>query len=120
MPPGVAGSGNVPETTGTDEMYHEYRVTITPHTKSAEFDLKISVKAFRSAGEPLLLYSPTDIGAKPNGREELRLRVKGTARDLTAGYKVTVPKDWIIPANGYLIIAKDKAGSAIDTSGQRR
>ena len=118
VPPGVDDSGTIPDPSGADEMYHEYRVTITPHTKSAEFDLKISVKAFRSAGEPLLLYSPIDVGAKPNGREELRLRVKGTARDLTAGYKVTVPKDWIIPANGYLIIAKDKAGSAIDTSGQ--
>ena len=46
-PPGVAGSGTIPEPSGADGMYHEYRVTITPHTKSADFDLKISVKAFR-------------------------------------------------------------------------
>ena len=31
-PPGVAGSGNIPAPTGDDEMYWQYRVTITPHT----------------------------------------------------------------------------------------
>ena len=30
--PGVAEvSGTIPEPTGTDDRYHEYRVTITPH-----------------------------------------------------------------------------------------
>ena len=100
-------------------MYHQYRVTITPHQKSEDFDIKISVKAFHDGGSPNReYYVPVDVGAKPNGREELRLRVKGAARNLTAGYKVTIPADWIIPANGYLIVARSKAGSAIDTSGQ--
>ena len=119
VPAGVPNSGNVPMTSGADGMYHQYRVTITPHQKSEDFDIKISVKAFHDGGSPNReFYVPVDVGAKPNGREELRLRVKGAARNLTAGYKVTVPKDWIIPANGYLIIARSKAGSAIDTSGQ--
>ena len=110
---------NVPLTTGTDNMYHQYRVTVTPHTKSADFDLKISVKSFDDGGSPVRdVYVPVGISGKPNGREELRLRVKGAARNLTAGYKVTIPKDWIIPANGYLVIAQNKAGSEIDTSGQ--
>ena len=41
--------------------------------------------------------------------------MKGTARNLTAGYKVTIPKDWIIPATGYLVIAQNKVGSEIVT-----
>ena len=109
----------IPLPTGTDNMYHQYRVTVTPHTKSADFDLKISVKSFHDGGSPTRdVYVPVNLSGKPNGREELRLRVKGAARNLTAGYKVTIPKDWIIPANGYLIIAQNKAGSEIDTSGQ--
>ena len=104
----------VPMPTDSDDMYHQYRVTITPHTKSADFDLKISVKAFDDGDSPLReFYAPMDLGHKPNGREELRLKVKGTARNLTAGYKVTIPKDWIIPANGYLVIARDLGGSEI-------
>ena len=119
VPAGVPNSGNVPMTSGADGMYHQYRVTITPHTKSEDFDIKISVKAFNDGGSPNReFYVPVDVGAKPNGREELRLRVKGAARNLTAGYKVTIPADWIIPANGYLVVARSKAGSAIDTSGQ--
>ena len=119
VPPGVTGSGNVPETTGDDKMYHQYRVTITPHQKSADFDIKISVKGFDDGGSPTrLYYAPVGLDGKPNGREQLKIPVKGAARNLTAGYKVTIPKDWIIPANGYLIVARSKAGSAIDTSGQ--
>ena len=119
VPAGVNGSGSVPMPTGDDSMYHQYRATITPHMKSADFDIKISVKGFDDGGSPVReFYVPVDVGAKPNGREELRLRVKGAERNLTAGYKVTIPKDWIIPANGYLIVAAHKLNSRIDTSGQ--
>ena len=33
VPLGVTGSGNIPAPTGDDEMYHQYRVTITPYRK---------------------------------------------------------------------------------------
>ena len=115
----LAANDLIPGPTGSDAMYHQYRVTITPHQKPADFDLKISVKGFDDGGSPLRqFYVPVDTANKPNGREELRLRVKGAARNLTAGYKVTIPKDLIIPANGYLVIAQNKVGSEIDTSGQ--
>ena len=101
-------------TTADDDMYHQYRVTITPHQKPADFDIKISVKAFDDGGSPLRqFYVPVDVGSKPNGREELRLKVKGTARNLEAGYRVTIPEKWIIPAGGYLVIAKDIGGSEV-------
>ena len=63
-------------------------------------------------------YLPPGFGDStflPNGRDILTIPVLGTARNLTAGYKVTIPKDWIIPANGYLVIAQDAAGSKIVT-----
>ena len=45
MPAG-ADTVNVPLPTGGDEMYRQYRVTITPHQKSADFVIKIRVKEF--------------------------------------------------------------------------
>ena len=112
----------VPFPTSKDEMYRQYRVTITPHQKSADFDLKIRVKEFHDGGSPLRnTYVAPGFGDSahlPNGRDILTIPVSGTARNLAAGYRVTIPKDWIIPAGGYLIIAQDKAGSEIDTTGQ--
>ena len=54
----------------------------------------------------------------PNGREALRIKVKPIEVNLKSGYRVSVPKEVFIPANGYLIIAQNKAGSEVDTTGQ--
>ena len=109
-------------TNSNDDMYRQYRVTVTPHQKSADFDIKIRVKEFHDGGSPLRnTYVAPGFGDSahlPNGRDILTIPVSGTARNLAAGYRVTIPKDWIIPAGGYLIIAQDKAGSEIDTTGQ--
>ena len=124
VPPGF-DSITVPWPTshdGSNDKYYQYRVTITPHQKSADFKIKVRVKEFHDNG--ILLrqrYVPPDFGDSdflPNGRDILSINVKGAARNLAAGYRVTIPKDWIIPAGGYLIIAQDKAGSEIDTTGQ--
>ena len=122
VPPGVPGSGFVPLPTGADDRYYQYLVRITPHQKLENFDLKIRVKPFHDGGSPIRsTYLPPDFVDSPflpQGREILTVPVKGSVPDLTAGYKVEIPKDWIIPANGYLVIAKNTAGSEIDTSGQ--
>ena len=41
--------------TSDDSMYRQYRVTITPHQKSADFDVKIRVKNFHDGGAPVRL-----------------------------------------------------------------
>ena len=113
----------VPMPTGDDEMYHQYRVTITPHQKSADFTIKIRVKEFHDGGSPLRnTYIPPGFGDSdflPNGREILSIPVKGAERNLTAGYKVTVAKDVVIPAGGYLILAADEDGSGIVVTDDR-
>ena len=102
---------------GTNNMYSQYRVTITPHQKSADFDIKIKVKDFHDGGASLrrTYVSPAfgDSMHLPNGRDILTIPVKGASRSLTAGYKVTIPKDWIIPANGYLVIVQNIDGSEV-------
>ena len=109
----------IPAANSDDWMYRQYRVTITPHQKSADFVIKIRVKEFHDGKAPIrrtyLAPGFGDSGHLKNGRDILSINVKGAARDLTAGYKVTIPKDWIIPANGYLVIAQDAAGSEIVT-----
>ena len=116
--PGVDGSGNVPESTGIDDMYYEYRVTVTPRKRNADFTLKIKVKEFdpeNAQGRtfPNEKYRRFDLDAKPNGREQLTLTVMEARATVKAGYRVTVPKDIVIPANGYLVIVKNAAESEV-------
>ena len=106
--------GNVPLPTGADEKYHQYRVTITPHNKTADFEVKVSITEFHDNASPFPnVYKPFDIGNKPNGREQLRLNVTGAARNLKAGTRVVLPKGIVIPATGYLVITQNSDGSEV-------
>ena len=94
VPLGVVGSGNIPAPTGDDEMYHQYRVTITPDKRTADFTLKISVKEFNDGGSPVLnIYKPLNVDYKPNGREQLRLAVATTTMSLGTGVMLSLPHD---------------------------
>ena len=115
---GVRGStvrsDSVPLPTGEDNMYRQYRVTITPHQKSADFDVKVKIRSFHDNGAVLRkTYLPPAFGDSaflPNGRDILTVPVKGAARNLAAGYRVILPKDIVIPAGGYLVITQNSDG----------
>ena len=110
----------VPPPSGPDNMYHEFRVTITPEQRTGDpFDVKIGVNAFHDAGTPTqVTYVPPGFGGSPdlpNGRDILTVRVTPVPTpDLKAGYRVYLPKDVVIPAGGYLVITKNNDGSEID------
>ena len=108
---------NVPLPDSIDDMYRQYRVTITPHTKPADFDVKVRIKSFHDNGAVLrYTYLPpafADSVHLANGRDILTVPVKGAARDLMAGYRVVLPKDIMIPAGGYLVVAKNEGGSEV-------
>ena len=94
VPLGVVGSGNIPAPTGDDEMYWQYRVTITPDKRTADFTLKISVKEFNDGGSPFLnIYKPLNVDYKPNGREQLRLAVATPTMSLGTGVMLSLPPD---------------------------
>ena len=118
--PGVADSGNVPATTGTDAMFHQYRVTITPHRRVDM--VKISIKEFHDNASPFPnVYKPFNVANKPNGREQLRLDVATDLAALGAGFMFYLPhaNDAFITyagTAGHYILTKDKAGSGIDSS----
>ena len=102
---------------GRNTMYRQYRVTITPDQKSSNFDVKIRVKSFHDNGSPIrntyVVRNFDDSPHLPNGRDILTVPVAGAARDLTAGYKVTIPKEIRIPGGGYLVIAQNIGGSEV-------
>ena len=117
VPAGVAGSGNVPMPNSDDNMYSQYRVTITPHQRPADFTIKIRVKEFDDGNSPVKrTYLPPGFGESvnlPNGRDILSIPVEGNPRRLTAGYKVVLPKELRIPAGGSLVIVQNYAGSEV-------
>ena len=113
----------VPLSTSDDNLYRQYRVTITPHAKNGDpdktFNVKIKAKNFHDNGSTVRnTYVSPGFGESsriPNGRDILTVKVAYTAVNLKAGYRVIIPKDWIIPAGGYLVIAQNAAGSEVVT-----
>ena len=109
--------GFVPLPTGDDNMYYQYRVTITPHRRASM--VKVSVKEFHDNDSPYKnYYQPVDIDEKPNGREELRLTVNIPLHDLEAGYRIYLPHEEgaDFPKDGHYILARNKMGSFINYS----
>ena len=87
-----ADTMNVPMPTGDDEMYHQYRVTITPYRRVGM--VKISIKEFNDGGSPVLnIYKPLNVDYKPNGREQLRLAVATPTMSLGTGVMLSLPHD---------------------------
>ena len=108
----------VPLPTGADDLYYQYRVKITPHRRADM--VKVSVKEFHDNASPFPnVYKPFNIGNKPNGREELRLKVNIPKFNLEDGLRVYLPHSEgarITYANskaGHYILTKDKDGSSI-------
>ena len=92
VPSGVVGSGTVPLPSGPDEMYHQYRVTITPYRRVGM--VKVSVKEFNDGGSPFLnIYKPLNLDYKPNGREQLRLAVATPTMPPETGVMISLPHD---------------------------
>ena len=82
----------VPLPSGDDDMYHQYRVTITPYQGVGM--VKISIKEFHDGGSPFLnIYKPFNVDYKPNGREQLRLAVATTTMSLGTGVMLSLPHD---------------------------
>ena len=111
--------GFVPLPTGTDDMYHQYRVKITPHRRATS--VSVSVKEFHDNATPYKnYYQPIDLDEKPNGREQLTLAVNIPKHDLDAGYRVYLPHQngADFPKNGFYLLTNWKYGSHIDFSNE--
>ena len=90
--PAGADGATVPLPSGTDDMYHQYRVTITPHRRADT--VKVSIEEFHDNASPFPnVYKPFDIEHKPNGREQLRLDVATNLAALGTGFMLSLPPD---------------------------
>ena len=117
LPAGPITDDFVPAATGTDDMYYQYRVTITPHRRATE--VKVSVKTFHDNASPYRnSYQPIALDSKLNGREQLTLTVNIPKHDLEAGYRIYLPHEEKpdFPKNGHYILARNKEGSFINYS----
>ena len=137
----LAAGSDFPRPTGRDNAYHLYKVTITPNADVNGF-VTVSVNNFEDQVLPTpnefdaltpaelvadtpQLIPPVEIQRSRraiNGREVLEVRVQTAAAvDI---YKISadhlaanpslglLPEKLVIPANGYLVLAKGKAGAA--------
>ena len=102
-------------TTGRDGMLHRYVVTITPKYENKN-DIVVKVKMFydQEMQEERSYTPPTLPGAYTEGMDMLTVKVgKEDLKDKKAGVRVALPKDKVIPAGGYLVVAESKTESQI-------
>ena len=105
----------IPQPTGRDAKYYTYLATIMPD--GSKDKVVIRVKDFKDLVltqgegneivEPGMYMMPSEKAAA-NTRDKLEVKVeKSPAAAKTAGLTVSIPNDIIIPASGYLVVAKD-------------
>ena len=106
---------------GVGTVYYEYLVTIQPKFENKN-DIIIKVKEFEDLVKPNRYAPfapnkyepPTSEVLYIEGFDKLTVKVgKEEAVDKKAGIRVTLPKNKVIPGSGYLVVAEEKAGSAI-------
>ncbi len=106
--------------TGRDDMIHKYVLTVTP--KYANKDpIVIKINDFESQEKPgpEKYTAPATDAARTEGVHMLTIKVgKEDPPDKTAGIEVKLLEGGIIPKDGYLVVTKSRADSAVrDPSG---
>ena len=100
---------------GRDDMLYPYVLTITPKYVNTN-DIVVKVKAFDDMVLPVAnkYTPPTREVDYDEGVSKLTIKVgAGTPKDAAGGISVSVPENTIIPKDGYLVVAKNVAGSAV-------
>ena len=104
---------------GRDDMLYPYVLTITPKYENKN-DIVVKVKAFEDMVMPTAnkYIVPGREADYVEGTDKLIIKVgKGTPKDAAAGLSISVPENTIIPKDGYLVVAKNKTGSAVRNPG---
>ena len=108
-----------PVATGSDMMLYPYLLTITPKYLNTS-DIVVKVKSFEDRSSPVSLkyIPPVNADDYVEGVDMLTIEVaKAKTVVTTAGIEVVIGKGVIIPKDGYLVIAKNIAGSAVRNPG---
>ena len=105
---------NMPST-GRDDKLYPYVLTITPKYESTD-DIVVKVKVFEDTVLPISNKYPVPAREADydEGMSKLTIKVgTGAPKDAAGGISVSVPENTIIPKDGYLVVAKNVAGSAV-------
>ena len=103
-----------------DQVYHQFRVTITPHNRSTV--VTVSIKAFSDGETPSYKYDPALFAGGPNGRHYLTVDVERKRTALGDGFQLYLPKGdpaGKAPVDGYYIVTRNKADSGINWSAEK-
>ena len=101
--------------TGRDDKLYPYVLTITPKYESTD-DIVVKVKAFEDTVLPTSNKYPVPAREADydEGMSKLTIKVgTGAPKDAAGGIPISVPENTIIPKDGYLVVAKNVAGSAV-------
>ena len=102
--------------TGRDDKLYPYVLTITPTYPKGKPDIVVKVKAFEDLVLPIAgKYIPhTRETDYVEGVDMLTIKVgKEVLKDKTAGIEVNLLNEGIIPKDGYLVVTKSRADSAV-------
>ena len=105
---------NMPST-GRDDKLYPYVLTITPKYESTD-DIVVKVKVFEDTVLPTSNKYPVPAREADyvEGMSKLTIKVgAGAPKDAAGGIPISVPENTIIPKDGYLVVAKNVAGSAV-------
>ena len=117
----------VPLPTGPNGLYWQCRITVSPHRRAAM--VKVRIDTFREgtphSGTPPRYYYPHQIDKKPNGREQLSLKVNIPPFAFKDGLRFYLPSKeagktpripYVGGKPGHYIVTRDKNGSHINYS----
>ena len=113
-------AANTGVATGADGKLYPYLVTLTPAYLTMK-DIVVTVKSFEDKTSPVSrkYVPPIDPDDYKEGIDKLTIEVGATkaAPATTAGIEVVIGKGVVIPKDGYLVVAKSIAGSAVRNPG---
>ena len=101
--------------TGRDNKLYPYVLTITPKYVNKD-DIVVKVKAFEDMVLPTAMKYPVPAREADymEGKSKLTIKVgKEAPKAKSAGFKVPIVKDKVIPGSGYLVLTEDTAGSSV-------
>ena len=101
--------------TGRTIKVYKYLLTVAPKYENKN-DIVIKIKDFESQEKHVekKYTAPATDAARTEGVDKLTIKVgAGAPKDAAGGISISVPENTIIPKDGYLVVAKNVAGSAV-------
>ena len=113
--PSPLNNDNMPSTGYNERKIYKYLLTVTPkYENKNDIVIKINDWETQNKFSPEKYTPPTREVDYVEGTHKLTIKVgTGAPKDAAGGIPISVPENTIIPKDGYLVVAKSVAGSAV-------